>query len=143
MFLFNLLTNDTGSTGGSNWTTYLVFGLIIVAIIGFSIYNSKQQKKQAQKEEDTRNSLCKGAKLITRGGIIGKVYSVDHENGTFVLETEKSKIKFDLRAILQVTEMPEPKKKKVEKVEEVEETREVEESVSNTEETEIQENKEA
>ncbi len=143
MFLFNLLTNETGNTAGSNWTTYLIFGLIIVAIIGFSIYSSKQQKKQAQKEEETRNSLCKGAKLITRGGIIGKVYSVDHEKGTFVLETEKSKIKFDLRAILQVTEMPEPKKKKAEKVEEIEEVKEVEETTPNTEEVETTETTEA
>ena len=71
-------------------------------------------------DQKRQDSLCKGTKIITIGGIIGTVVSVDHKNNTFVLETEGSKIKFDKRAIYQM-DLPENAKveAKPEKVEEV------------------------
>ena len=136
MFLFNLLAiND--------YTMPIVLGVIIIAFIGMSIYNNKQKKKQMAEEQKKKDSLCKGTKIITIGGIVGKVVSVDHEKSTFVLETEGSKIKFDKRAIYQM-ELPEnakvesvevkeekPVKKttKSTKVEEPKETQETKEEV--------------
>ncbi len=119
MFLFNLLEGE-GKSGGNDYTMLIILGVIIVAFIVMSVVNGKNRKKQMEEDQKRKDSLCKGTKIITIGGIIGTVVSVDHENNTFVLETEKSKIKFDKRAIYQM-DLPEDAKveTKPEKVEEV------------------------
>lgn len=99
MFLFNLLA-------GTDLTMPIILGVIVILFIGMSIYNNKQRKKQMAEDQKKKDSLCKGTKVITIGGIVGKVVSVDHEKSTFVLETEGSKIKFDKRAIYQM-DLPE------------------------------------
>lgn len=118
MLLFNLLEGE--ATGKNDYTMLIVLGVIVVAFIVMSIVNNKNRKKQMAEDQKRKDSLCKGTKIITIGGIIGTVVSVDHENNTFVLETEKSKIEFDKRAIYQM-DLPENKKveAKPEKVEEV------------------------
>lgn len=120
MLLFNLLAGETG--GGQDYTMLIVLGVIVVAFIVMSVINNKNRKKQMAEEQQKKNSLCKGTKVITIGGIVGTVVSVDHANNTFVLETEKNKIKFDKRAIYQM-DLPENAKveAKEEKVEEVKE----------------------
>ena len=119
MFLFNLLEGE-GKSGGNDYTMLIILGVIIVAFIVMSVVNGKNRKKQMAEDQKRKDSLCKGTKIITIGGIIGTVVSVDHENNTFVLETENSKIKFDKRAIYQM-DLPEDAKveTKPEKVEEV------------------------
>ena len=114
MFLFNLLA-------GTDFTMPIILGVLIVAFIGMSIYNNRRQKKAMAEEQKKKDSLCKGTKVITIGGIVGTVVSVNHEKNTFVLETEGSKINFDKRAIYQ---MDLPEKAKVEVKEEVVETKE-------------------
>ncbi|MBO5888750.1 MAG: preprotein translocase subunit YajC [Clostridia bacterium] len=120
MLLFNLLADETG--GGQDYTMLIVLGVIVIAFIVMSFINNKNRKKQMAEEQQKKDSLCKGTKVITIGGIVGTVVSVDHANNTFVLETEKSKIKFDKRAIYQM-DLPENAKveAKEEKVEEVKE----------------------
>ncbi len=119
MFLFNLLEGE-GKSGGTDYTMLIILGVIIVAFIVMSVVNGKNRKKQMAEDQKRKDSLCKGTKIITIGGIVGTVVSVDHENNTFVLETEKSKIKFDKRAIYQM-DLPEDVKAetKPEKVEEI------------------------
>ncbi len=119
MLLFNLLE---GEAGKNDYTMLIVLGVIVVAFIVMSIINNKNRKKQMAEDQQRKDSLCKGTKVITIGGIMGTVVSVDHEKSTFVLETEGSKIKFDKRAIYQM-DLPENKKieAKPEKVEEVKE----------------------
>lgn len=120
MLLFNLLEGE--ATGKNDYTMLIVLGVIVVAFIVMSIVNNKNRKKQMAEDQQRKDSLCKGTKVITIGGIMGTVVSVDHEKSTFVLETEGSKIKFDKRAIYQM-DLPENKKveAKPEKVEEVKE----------------------
>ena len=98
MNLSNLLAENSGG-----WGIYIIFGVIIVLFVVMSIFNNKQRKKQAEEDKKRKDSLCAGTSVITIGGIVGTVVSVDHENSTFVLETEGSKIKFDKRAIYQMT----------------------------------------
>lgn len=84
--------------------------IILVAIVGlfaWSTYQSKQRKKQELKEQNKRSRICAGTKIITIGGIMGVVVSIDHENRTFVLETNGTLIEFDMRAIYQYTLPPE------------------------------------
>ena len=96
--LFNLLATD--------YTMPIIFGVVVLLFVVMGIYNSKQRKKQMAEDQQRKDSLCKGTKVITIGGIVGKVVSVDHAKNTFVLETEGTKINFDKRAIYQM-ELPE------------------------------------
>ena len=72
--------------------------------------NKKRAQKAADADAEKKSQLCKGTKIITVGGIIGVVVSVDQEEKTFVLETEGSVMKFDMRAIYQM-ELPKGKEK--------------------------------
>ena len=101
MTLFNLLTE--GSADNSNgYTMYIFLGIIIVAFIVMSVFQNKNRKKQAAEDQARKDKLCSGTVVITIGGIMGRVVSVNHEESSFVLETEGTKIKFDKRAIYQM-----------------------------------------
>ncbi|MBR5439758.1 MAG: preprotein translocase subunit YajC [Clostridia bacterium] len=112
MYLFNLLAGDKQSNLG----TYIFLGVIVVLFVVMMVFNSKQRKKQMAEDQKRKDSLCKGTKVITIGGIVGTVVSVDHEASTFVLATGNAELVFDKRAIYQMT-LPE----KVEKQKEVKE----------------------
>ena len=105
MLLFNLLEGEPKT----DYTSFIVIGIIIVAFIVMTVISNKNRKKQMAEDQKRKDSLCAGTKIITIGGIIGTVVSVDHENSTFILETEGSKIKFDKRAIYQM-DLPESAK---------------------------------
>ncbi len=124
MNLFNLLAEETktDSTG-----TYIFFGVIVVLFIVMMVFNSRQRKKQMAEDQKKKDSLCKGTKVITIGGIVGTVVSVDHEESTFVLATGSCEMVFDKRAIYQMT-LPEDAKK-AEVKQEVVEDKAVEEKV--------------
>lgn len=87
----------------SNYTTYIILGVFLVLIIVMSIINNKKRKEQANKEAERKSKLCAGTKIITIGGIKGVVVSVDDADDSFILETEGANIKFDKRAIYQMT----------------------------------------
>lgn len=109
MFLFNLLEGGTtpeNQPAGNNWVMYVIIGVIIVAFIVMNVISNKKRQKQVQQDQERKDKLCKGTKILTIGGISGVVVSVDHENSTFVLETGTSQIVFDKRAIYQM-ELPE------------------------------------
>ncbi len=113
MYLFNLLTETTQPANKSDPTMLIIIGVIIVAFIVMNVISNKKRQKQAKAEQEKKDSLCKGTKVLTIGGISGVVVSVDHKNNTFVLETAKSQILFDKRAIYQM-ELPKDAVKKVE-----------------------------
>ncbi|MBO5850853.1 MAG: preprotein translocase subunit YajC, partial [Clostridia bacterium] len=117
MNLFNLLAEDqkTDSTG-----TFIFLGVVAVLFIGMMIFSSRQRKKQMAEDQKKKDSLCKGTKVITIGGIVGTVVSVDHEESTFVLATGNCEMVFDKRAIYQMT-LPEDAEKEEVKKEVVEE----------------------
>ena len=108
---------DTGSTEkfvkqaassgcqSGNVSTYVIFGILILAIIGLFIWSSISKKKQTQKAQETVSKLKVGDKVKTIGGICGYVAEIDDTENTFVLEVktekESSFIKFDKGAIYQ------------------------------------------
>ncbi len=89
----------------SNWSTYLIFGILILAIIGLFIWSSISKKKQAKKAQETVSKLKVGDKVKTIGGICGFVAEIDDTENTFVLDVKSgdksSYIKFDKGAIYQ------------------------------------------
>lgn len=84
--------------------TYVFIGVIIVAVIAYMIFSSRQRKKQVEEDRKKKDAICAGTKVITIGGIVGTVVAV--EDSEFLLSSEGSVIRLDKRAIYQM-ELPE------------------------------------
>ena len=97
MKLFNLL-----ASGGNDYTMLIILGALIVLFIVMSVSSSKKRKQQAAEDQARKDKLCAGTTVITIGGIMGRVVSVNHDENSFVLDTEGTKMKFDKRAIYQM-----------------------------------------
>lgn len=103
--------------------TYVILGVLVVAIVVMFIFSSRKRKKQEQDAKDLIDSVKPGNKVKTIGGICGIVVEVDSEENTFVLETGteqsgKCFIKFDKQAIYQTDAVVEKAAAKEEKTEE-------------------------
>lgn len=109
-----LLADSNANAGGQQWVSFVILGVLIVAIIVMFIFSGRRRKKQ---EEDAKNlieAVKPGNKVKTIGGICGIVVEVDTEENTFVLETGteqsgKCFIKFDRQAIYQTDAVVEKK----------------------------------
>lgn len=84
--------------------TYVFIGVIVVAVIAYMIFSSRQRKKQVEEDRKKKDAICAGTKVITIGGIVGTVVAV--EDSEFLLSSEGSVIRLDKRAIYQM-ELPE------------------------------------
>ena len=98
--MYNLLTGD-----GNNLPTLIIFGVLLVGIIGLFIWQSISGKKKQQEAQNMVNALKVGDRVKTIGGICGFVVEINNNENTFVLETgtddKKSYVKFDKGAIYQ------------------------------------------
>ena len=107
-----------GTTNNTGWISYVILGVMIVAIVVLFIFSGRRRKKQEQDAKNLIDAVKPGNKVKTIGGICGIVVEVDTEENTFVLETGteqsgKCFIKFDRQAIYQtdaVVEKDEEKK---------------------------------
>ena len=122
----------------------LIWIPVLVIIFGMLIWSSISNKKKQKEAQNMVNSLKKGDRVKTIGGICGFVVEVYDAENTFVLETgtgdKKSYIKFDKAAIYQTAPKegyanPKPK------AEEVKEEDKPVEKVETTEETKVEETK--
>ena len=117
--LLKLLSAAADSSGagneGNGWGTLVMMGILLLVIIGFSIYNNRAQKKRQAETQKQLDAIQPGTKIKTIGGICGVVVEVGDDN-TFVLETgskdKKSYIKFDKQAVYQSDAVVEDDKKK-------------------------------
>lgn len=80
-------------------TLILGVGLVVIVIV-MTVMNNRTRKKQAEEEQRKKDNLCPRTKVITIGGVVGEVVSVDEAE--FVLRTEDVNIRFDKRAIYQM-----------------------------------------
>ncbi len=79
---------------------YMFLIVIIVVMFGMMFWQSKKAKQQQQAErQDFRANLQPGTEVITIGGVIGKVVSVDTEYEEIVIDSEGSQIRFGFNAI--------------------------------------------
>jgi preprotein translocase subunit YajC len=85
-----------GGNGGSSMvSTLIMFGMIFV-IFYFMIL--RPQQKRAKERTKMLESIKKGDKIITSGGMHGKVINVDEK--TILIEaSDNVKLKFDRSAI--------------------------------------------
>lgn len=117
-------TSDTAAAGagGSMWTTFITFGVIIL-IFYFLII--RPQKKRDKEAKNMLAAIKKGDKIVTIGGIRGTV-AVVKESTVIVKVDDNTRIEFSKNAISSVlnkkeeTTVEKPSKKKEEKVEKVE-----------------------
>lgn len=73
--------------------------VIIVVMLGMMFWQSKKAKQQQAERQDFRANLQPGTEVITIGGVIGKVVSVDTEYEEIVIDSEGSQIRFGFNAI--------------------------------------------
>lgn len=76
-----------------------MFIVIIVVMFGMMFWQSKKAKQQQAERQDFRANLQPGTEVITIGGVIGKVVSVDTEYEEIVIDSEGSQIRFGFNAI--------------------------------------------
>ncbi len=105
MLLWNLLLDGDASANKGQAGTYIIMGVLLLAIIGLFIWQSYTNKKKAKEAQNMVNTLKIGDRVKTIGGICGFVAQINDDENTFVLETgleeNKSYVKFDKGAIYQ------------------------------------------
>lgn len=85
------------STQGSMWSTLI---MILLLILIFWLFYIRPQSKKNKEMQKFRDSLKKGDRIVTIGGIHGKI--VDFDGNTVIIETEgQGKIRVEKSAIQQ------------------------------------------
>ena len=80
---------------GSGMSSLIMFGMIFVVMYFFMI---RPQIKKQKKEHEYRSSLEKGDKIITIGGVHGKIMSIKED--TVIIEVnEKTTLKIEKSSI--------------------------------------------
>ncbi|MBE0581782.1 MAG: preprotein translocase subunit YajC [Devosia sp.] len=89
-----------GSGGGQSMVSTLVFFALIFVVFYFMIL--RPQQKRAKERQKMLDSLKKGDKVVTSGGMHGKVVNV--EDAIVLLDVgDNIKLKFDRSAINVIT----------------------------------------
>jgi preprotein translocase subunit YajC len=97
MILNMLLMAPQGGEGGSSFLGFLPFILIIVIMYFLMIRPQVKKQKERQKMID---AVEKGDKIVTSGGIHGKITGFTDDGKTAILQVdEKVKINIDRSAI--------------------------------------------
>jgi len=75
--------------------------LIPLVLIGFMIWDSMQRKKITKKQKDMITSLKEGDKVVTVGGLVGEIASVQED--TVEIKVDKGiRLQYKKKAIAQV-----------------------------------------
>lgn len=85
-----------GAQPTNPWSTFIMLGLIIVVFYFFMI---RPQTKRQKELRNFRDSLAKGDKIVTTGGIYGKIVSISETVATIDVGNGVS-LKIDKQAIL-------------------------------------------
>lgn len=94
---------NTGALMGGNWSFWVMI-IAMIAIMYFFMW--RPEKKRRQKEQEMRDSLKAGDKIMTLGGIHGVIKKVDEDS--FLIEVDSN---VTLRLAKQaVTPMPQAQK---------------------------------
>lgn len=96
MNLLNMFLLQAPAQQGSSWSGLLMIVLIFVI---FWLFFIRPQNKKAKEQQKFRENLKKGDKVVTIGGIHGKVEEVK-ENTVIVSVDHNTKIEFEKSAII-------------------------------------------
>ncbi len=89
---YSLLLQASGE--GMDYTTMIFIGVMFVVMYFFFI---RPQQKKAKKAQAFRESLEKGDKVVTIGGIHGKI--VDIADSTVLISCESGKLRVEKSAV--------------------------------------------
>ena len=93
MYLNSIILQAQANGGG--YKMFIMLGLMVVIFYFFMI---RPQSKKAKEQKKFRESLGKGAKIVTIGGIHGKI--VDVKETTFIIEVESGvRLKIEKTAV--------------------------------------------
>ena len=96
MNLINILLMAPPQGGSQN--PIMSFLPIILIIVVFYFFMIRPQMKKAKEQTKFRENLKKGDKIVTIGGLHGKIAEV--QDKTFIIETEGGiKLKFEKSAV--------------------------------------------
>ena len=96
MNFLNMFLLQAPAQQGSSWSGLLMIVLIFVI---FWLFFIRPQNKKAKEQQKFRENLKKGDKVVTIGGIHGKVEEVK-ENTVIVSVDHNTKIEFEKSAII-------------------------------------------
>ncbi len=100
---FNVILQQPAEAGTGNWSFLIMMGLIFVVMYFFMI--RPQQKKQKDLIK-FRNSLAKGDKVVTVGGIYGVISEIK-EQYVLVEVDSNVKLRIDKSAIVKdISDIP-------------------------------------
>ncbi|NBV12756.1 MAG: preprotein translocase subunit YajC [Sphingobacteriia bacterium] len=89
-----------GGAGSAGWMNIL---LMVSIVVVFYLFMIRPQTKKQKEEKKMRESLKKGDKVVTIGGVHAKVLSV--EDLTVLLEVDEGvKVRFDKAAVRNVVD---------------------------------------
>ena len=90
-----LMTPQSGEGEGGGFGTFIPLILIVVVFYFFFI---RPQTKKSKEQKKYRAALAKGDKIITVGGVHGKILEV--KETTVIIETEgQGKLKVEISAV--------------------------------------------
>lgn len=91
------MAQPAGQGGGGGGAAQMIIFLVLIIVVFYFFMIRPQQKKQKQMQ-NFRDSLKKGDKIVTIGGIHGKILNTDET--TFVIEVEDgTKLRIDKNAV--------------------------------------------
>ena len=79
---------------------------LIVVMVGMMWFQSRNAKKRQAEMRSFHDSLQPGTEVITIGGIIGKIVSVDTQYEEIVIDSEGSLMRVSFRAVNRVYVRP-------------------------------------
>ena len=94
--LLNILLMMPQQEGESQWSGFIMIGLVIVVFYFFII---RPQAKRQKELTNYRKNLAKGDKVVTTGGIYGKISEVK-DDYIMVDAGEGVKLKIDKNAVV-------------------------------------------
>ena len=95
ILLFAPQAAPAGAEGGKS--NYMSIVLMVALVAIFYLFFIRPSVKKQKEQKKYQESLGEGSKIVTIGGIHGKIVKV--EERTFVIETEGSKIRIEKSAV--------------------------------------------
>ena len=94
--MMTILQAAPAAQGGSQWSMWIMLALIFVVMWFFMI---RPQRKQQKELQNFRDSLKKGDKVVTIGGIYGTVCEI--KEGSVLIEVDNNvKIRVSKQALV-------------------------------------------
>lgn len=97
-------TTQNATGGGNQWIMWVIIGVVLVLMVVMTII---PQRKRRKEQENMMNSLVVGTKLMTVGGMVGRIQQVNAD-GTLIInvgtETNPTLIVIDKKAVSYVLE---------------------------------------